>query len=114
VRRRRAWIHPIILLALLRISLSCIADEEFLCEEAVSHIADCCPSARDQVDCKREFNACSGFQCSPHYSKTEFSVKASQCVIGKSCAELAGTCQAVASPNTDDKSVDRVEAEACR
>jgi hypothetical protein len=93
VRKRRLfWLHPLILVALLKISVSCIADDEFLCEEALTHLVDCCPNlTRSKVDCSSEWKACNGFQCDPHFTATTLDVRESNCVLDKSCDALRST-----------------------
>jgi hypothetical protein len=98
VRKRRLfWLHPLILVALLKISVSCIADDEFLCEEAATHLFECCPELnRTKVDCSSEWRACSGFQCDPHFTATTLTVQESNCILDKSCDALrTGTCPAL-------------------
>ncbi len=96
-RRRLYWLHPLILVALLKISVSCIADDEFLCEEAVAHLNDCCPDlVRGKIDCSSEWRACRSFECDPHFTATTLDVNESQCILDKSCDALrASTCPAI-------------------
>jgi len=110
VRKRRFyWLHPLILVALLKISVSCIADDEFLCEEAIARLEECCPTlTRSKIDCSSEWRACNGLKCDPHFTSTTLTVQESNCILDKQCDALrTGTCPAIEQATTKETVVCR-------
>src|SRR5262249_26781107 len=100
-RHCRWWIHPLILLALLNGSVSCfMTSEEFLCE-AVEHLSTCCPdSGARSLVCgaaieNRSPSVAYSCRCDPEYqSYADLSVRASDCILDRSCESLRsrGAC----------------------
>lgn len=80
-RRRR---YPFALL-LLVLAVCEMTDDEFHCEEAVAHLADCCPGFEPR-----------GFDCTagPGCSSPALLADQARCIQGKSCEMLVagGTC----------------------
>src|SRR5262245_26564362 len=81
-------------LVLIAIVLSCgsIPDDELTCEEAVSHLIDCCPGFDPRrMPCVRSDG------CGSDQTKPSFSESSSRCMLAKSCEDLrsGGTCDRV-------------------
>jgi hypothetical protein len=112
--RRRLPLHPLLLAALVKLAVSCIADDEFLCEESTAHLQECCPEMNAApIDCDRDFKTCSGFQCNPHFTSTEINERAAICLIDKDCDRIRASniCARLSDPTKT--SAEEVERVAC-
>lgn len=109
---RRSPLHPLLLAALVKLAFSCIADDEFLCDEATAHLQECCPEMNaGPIECDREFETCRGCKFDPHFSSTEINAKASTCLIEKDCDRIRASniCARLADPTkTDGAEVERI------
>ena len=66
----------------------CMRQDEFACENAVSHLQDCCQGFRaGNISCTYDDQGCSTIY-------PEFDVDQSNCILGESCATLvsSGVC----------------------
>ena len=112
--RRRFPVHPLLVAGLVKLAVSCIADDEFLCDEATAHLQECCPELNAApIDCDRDFKTCSGFQCNPHFTRTQINAGASNCILDKECERIRAStiCAVLSGPN--QASVEESERLAC-
>lgn len=112
--RRRFPVHPVLLAGLVKLAVSCIADDEFLCDEATAHLEECCPELNPApIDCDRDFKTCSGFKCNPHFTSTEINANASNCLLDKECDRIRASniCARLSDPS--QTSAAEVERLAC-
>lgn len=90
---------PVALAVLVGIGLACtgIRQDEFLCENAVSHLLDCCQGFRaSHLSCTYDDRGCGGT------IYPELDVDQSNCILAESCAKLvsSGVCsRAIAAPS---------------
>lgn len=112
---RRSVFHPIVVVAVVAIALSCgsIREDEALCEVAVARLDECCPQMEP-----RRFNCVHDEGCNNNLYPT-FSERASECILDASCDQLrsSGKCEAIRQlslvPYTfQDR--DDFQQEACR
>jgi hypothetical protein len=77
------------------IGLACgIRQDEFLCENAVSHLQNCCQGFTGRnIACKYDDQGCQ------ETIYTEFNVDQSKCILAESCATLvsSGVCSRAAA-----------------
>jgi hypothetical protein len=96
---RWGWRGGLTVALLVGVLLGCtgIREDEFVCEDAVSHLQQCCPGfVAGNVDCSYEPAGC---EENPVYP--EISISESTCIRGESCNELrsTGVCtRAIAVP----------------
>ncbi|HEY3450198.1 MAG TPA: hypothetical protein VGK67_27840 [Myxococcales bacterium] len=95
-RRRNPVLIAVGLTALL--ALTCgIREDELRCEEAVAHLADCCPGFDPtQIDCYYSTG------CGTIYPVID--IQESRCVSGMKCEDLvaAGVCSRAQAARFDD------------
>ncbi|MFO0739133.1 MAG: hypothetical protein U0270_24765 [Labilithrix sp.] len=112
--RAGTWKHAAVLGGVVFLVFACggIDGNELHCEEAISHLEECC----DGLDARRfqcdEEDACG--QRSP-----DFFDKASECIRDRSCEQLRaqGKCAAmikIASEPYPSNNPSRIETEACK
>jgi hypothetical protein len=112
--RRGAWKHGLVLGAVVFFVFACggIDPNELHCEEAVSHLEECC----EGVDARR-------FQCDEEDAcgnrSPDFYDHASECIRDRSCEQLRaqGKCEVfeqIANTPYPSSNRDRIEAEACK
>lgn len=112
------WRHGAVLSAVVVLVFACswacggIDDNELHCEEAVSHLEECC----DGFDARR-------FQCDEESTcatrEPDFADRASECIRDRSCEVLRaqGTCAALIQLSNEPYPSDnrsRIEEEACK
>jgi hypothetical protein len=91
-----------------------IDDDELHCEEAVSHLEDCCEGFE-----ARRFNCEEQTDCTFNDRHPDFYDSASQCIRDRSCDQLReqGKCAAfvkIANEAYPSEDPTRIETEACK
>ena len=112
---RRRITGPIAFAAVVAVVLSCgeIREDEMLCEEAVSHLQDCCPDIDPRrINCVHQ-EGC-GRDLVPVLSGA-----ASDCISGRDCEDLRarGVCDGLRQRSYEPynfQSRTEFEKEACR
>ncbi len=105
----------VLVATLLKLTFSCVAPEEFRCEEAIAKLEDCCGGAFDPhaIACERDLS-CKYNQAGV---RPEINERAASCLFGRSCADIRARqmCASLSDPrireNLDGKS--NVERIAC-
>lgn len=95
--KSRAWTRAFTLATLLGAALACngIREDELSCEEAVSHLSECCPGFRaSRVDCS--YTAAQG--CGIQTTYPQIGLDAAKCIQSESCATMQsnGVCDRAA------------------
>ncbi len=82
------WSIGFTVAVLLGVALGCgIREDEYSCEDAVSHLKECCPGFfEENVSCT--YTAAQG--CGDMTVYPDFSVSESNCIRSQSCAALVG------------------------
>lgn len=112
---RRRITGPIAFAAVVAVVLSCgeIREDEMLCEEAVSHLEECCPD----ID-PRRFNCIHQEGCGRDLDPV-LTRAASECVSGRDCDDLRsrGVCDGLRQRSYEPynfQSRGEFEKESCR
>ncbi len=98
--KSRRWLALLALPLVLAAILGCpgIREDEFVCEDAVSHLQACCPGfSGNNVDCEYDPGGCEGART----VYPEITTRQAACIRGESCGELvaSGVCaRAIAAP----------------
>jgi hypothetical protein len=86
-RRRGRGALTITLLVAVLLGCTGIRQDEFVCEDAVSHLQECCPGFQaGNVDCSYDPGGCESNAIYP-----EISIAQSACIRGESCNTLRST-----------------------
>jgi hypothetical protein len=116
--QRRHPLRMVFVAVLLKLAFSCVAPDEFLCEESTVKLQECCPGFDvAQITCERDYS-CRWNQYGGRPTITE---RAASCLLDRSCAEIraANICTSLSDPNarvpSDLRSSvqDKVEEIAC-
>jgi hypothetical protein len=89
----RRWRRIVTVLLVVDATMACagIRQDEYLCENAVSHLTQCCPGfPANQVDCT--YVPAQG--CESHEVDPQIGPSTAECILHKGCADLQaeGSC----------------------